>query len=394
MVPDLDSINNEVNRITESIDKHFKAVASSLLEYPIASSIRESIQSSPWIYERTGSTPPPSPPRQALPVGYLKAAQRWVSEHRAVTAAVVAFIGTGVFVIWRQRRADRMKRRAKRAKNGSRTEVVILAGSPHSPLTKSLSLELDRRGFIVYIPVNSLSEEHVVQSEGRPDIRSLHLDVTSEHSTTTAVSKFTSYITTPQHPLPHTPAHSLQLSSLVLLPPLKPSAAPITTLSAAAWSDTLNVNVIAPFALLQAFLPLLVSQKSTLLALTSSIVPSLKAASHAPESVTARADHPDWTAAARAQYLKEHIAKLTQERASGSSPRELHNTVFDAIIRGKGRGGTVFVGRGAWTYDLIGRWVPGGVVGWMMGSKRSSGFGSGDVKPSEGSQEWEKVEHA
>ena len=263
-----------------------------------------------------------------------------------------------------------------------------------------------------------------------------------EHSTATAVSKFTSYITTPQHPLPHTPAHNLQLSALVLLPPLEPSAAPIITLSAASWSDTLNVNVIAPFALLQAFLPLLVSQKSTLLALTSSIVPSLKAASHAPESViaasvdayiatlrkeipskdlnivqlklgsfafgtsvsterqmvatafTARADHPDWTAAARAQHLKEHLTKLTQERASGSSPRELHNTVFDAIVRGKGRGGTVFVGRGAWTYDLIGRWVPGGVVGWMMGSKRSSGFASGDVKPSEGSQEWEKVEHA
>lgn len=180
MIPDLDSITNEVNRITESIDKHFKAVASTLLEYPIASSIRESIQNSPWIYEKAESIPPPpSPPQRALPVGYLKAARFWVSEHRAVTAAVVAFIGTGVFVIWRQRRADRMKRRAKRAKNGSRTEVLILAGSPHSPLTKSLSLELDRRGFIVYIPVNSLSEEHIVQSEGRPDIRSLHLDVTS-----------------------------------------------------------------------------------------------------------------------------------------------------------------------------------------------------------------------
>lgn len=180
MVPDLDSITNEVNRITESIDKHFKAVASTLLEYPVAASIRETIQSSPWIYEQAKpNPPPPSPPQQALPVGYLKVAQGWVSEHRAVTAAVVAFIGTGVFIVWRQRRADRIKRRAKRAKNGSRTEVVVLAGSPHSPLTKSLSLELERRGFIVYIPVNSLSEEHVVQSEGRPDIRSLHLDVTS-----------------------------------------------------------------------------------------------------------------------------------------------------------------------------------------------------------------------
>lgn len=177
MIPDLDSISNEVNRITESIDKHFKAVASTLLEYPVAASIRESVQSSPWLYDK--SKPPPPPPPPTLPVGYVGTAQRWVSEHRAVTAAVVAFSTTLAFVIWRQRRADRMKRRAKRAKNGARIEVVVLAGSPLSPLTKSLSLDLERRGFIVYIPVHSISEEHYVQSEGRSDIRPLHLDVTS-----------------------------------------------------------------------------------------------------------------------------------------------------------------------------------------------------------------------
>lgn len=177
MVPDLDSLSTEVNRVAESIDKHFKAVASTLLEYPVAASIRETIQSSPWLYERPQPSPPP-PPR-VPPVTYLDSAQRWVSEHRAVTAAVVAFIGTGVYVIWRQRRADRMKRRAKRGKNGARTEVIVLASSPLSPLTMSLSLDLERRGFIVYIPVTSLPEEHSVQSEGRSDIRPLHLDVSS-----------------------------------------------------------------------------------------------------------------------------------------------------------------------------------------------------------------------
>lgn len=72
-----------------------------------------------------------------------------------------------------------MKRRAKRGKNGARTEVIVLASSPLSPLTMSLSLDLERRGFIVYIPVTSLPEEHSVQSEGRSDIRPLHLDVSS-----------------------------------------------------------------------------------------------------------------------------------------------------------------------------------------------------------------------
>ena len=181
MIPDLDSISSEVNRITESIDKHFKAVASTLLDYPVAASIRETIQKSPWLYEKPQASPPPPPP--ILPLGYVAIAQRWVSEHRAVTAAAVAFVGTGIFVTWRRRRAERMKRRAKRAKNGSRTEVVILAGSPHSPLTRSLSMDLERRGFIVYIPVNSLIEEQYIHSQGRGDIRPMHLDVTSVRTT-------------------------------------------------------------------------------------------------------------------------------------------------------------------------------------------------------------------
>ena len=204
------------------------------------------------------------------------------------------------------------------------------------------------------------------------------------------------------------------------------------------WFDTLNVNIVAPFAIIQAFLPLLVSQKASLMALTPSIVPSLKAASHAPQSVItasldahiatlrqeishkdlnvvqlklgsfdfgtststerqmvatanlARVEHPGWDAAARAKYLKEQFNKLRSDRVKGSSLRELHNTVFDCIARGKGKAGTVFVGRGAWTYDVVGRWVPGGVVGWMMGLKHIQ---RGDLRQTEGSQEWEKVDH-
>lgn len=51
----------------------------------------------------------------------------------------------------------------------------------------------------------------------------------------------------------------------------------------------------------------------------------------------------------------------------GSSLRELHNCVFDVVVGREGGGGTVFVGRGAWTYAFVGKWVPGGLVGWMVG---------------------------
>lgn len=126
--------------------------------------------------------PPPSPRFPTVissPKGYLTLCRHWVFEHRAISAAALAFVGTGGFIVWRRRRVYRAKRRARRAKNGAKTEVVILAGSPHAPLTKSISLDLERRGFIVYIPVSSLAEEQAIQGTSRADIRALNMDITS-----------------------------------------------------------------------------------------------------------------------------------------------------------------------------------------------------------------------
>ena len=76
------------------------------------------------------------------------------------------------------------------------------------------------------------------------------------------------------------------------------------------------------------------------------------------------------------------------EPRTGSSLRELHNCVFDIIARGKGRNGTVFVGQGSWIYDVVGKWVPSGVVGWMMGLREvrergtiGPGWGGGTPRP-------------
>jgi len=55
---------------------------------------------------------------------YLQHCQSWISRHRALTAALVAFVGTGVVVIFIQSNTRTKKRRAKRARNGSRKEIV------------------------------------------------------------------------------------------------------------------------------------------------------------------------------------------------------------------------------------------------------------------------------
>ena len=173
LTTEMSIILDSFNSFTEAIDHHFEIVGRS---------VRDAFRDTPWLPNSIKPKPPPVPQRVpvvAIPLSHFEAARVWVSAHRAWTAAVVAFVGTGAFIVWRRRRNDRVKRRAARAKNGSRTEVVVLAGSPHSPLTRSLSLDLERRGFIVYIPVSTLSEEQLVQSESRADIRPLNMDITS-----------------------------------------------------------------------------------------------------------------------------------------------------------------------------------------------------------------------
>jgi hypothetical protein len=61
-------------------------------------------------------------------------------------------------------------------------DVVVIAGSPALPLTRSLSLDLERKGFIVFVVSNSHEDEIMVQNLARPDIRPLSIDITDVRS--------------------------------------------------------------------------------------------------------------------------------------------------------------------------------------------------------------------
>lgn len=166
------TMNEEFNKICDSIEAHFVSVGTS---------INEALRATTWLPNSIKPPPRSLPQRHApTPLSYLQTCQKLIVEHRAVSAAIVAFVGTSVFIFWRRRRRSQgNKRRARRGKNGSKTEVVILAGSPYSPLTRSLALNLEQRGFIVYVLVSDQSEENHVRAESRADIRPLHLDITS-----------------------------------------------------------------------------------------------------------------------------------------------------------------------------------------------------------------------
>jgi len=104
----------------------------------------------------------------------------------------------------------------------------------------------------------------------------------------------------------------------------------------------------------------------------------------------------------------------------GSSAREFHNAVFDALAppqtfkafgkyewQGRRQSSVVFVGSGARLYDVVGKFMPASLVSWMMGYHQKPAMvglgrrsGSGPSTPSKAwgarsvsseSGIWEKV---
>ncbi|KAI8939953.1 hypothetical protein NX059_003679 [Plenodomus lindquistii] len=416
--------------VFDATDAHFASVAGY---------VRKHLPEN-WL-PQSSRPPPPPPPSHALTNAYTQRLQDWVSQNRALTAAVVAFVSTGGFLLWREKKKYNRKRRARRASNGARKEVVVVAGSPSSPVVRSLSLDLERRGFIVYIVCSNMDEEQQVLSESRADVRPLHLDIADTMGTQEAVDRFSNMLTRPHVAFPGASPHTLNLSGVILLPDLIYPTGPIETISPEFWSDALNAKVLNTIAVTQALLSTICLFKSRLMLLTPSIIASLRPPFHGVETTvvsalegflaslraelgtlgidvvqfhlgtfdlsnvgpkhhlqTRASGSPHaWPATTRAMYGNNFVnqAKVAQSRGllnnSGSHLRELHNAVFDALTQTRPR--KVWrVGRGSVTYDLVGNWVPSGLVGWMMGLKRVSLDMTSEPKLEDSVQSWERIE--
>ena len=123
-------------------------------------------------------SPPPRAPVVVVATSRLEQFQDWVARHKILTGVIVLACGTVIYKGYQRSRSLRKTRRAKKARNGGRTEVVVIAGSASLPLTKSLALDMERRGFIVHIVCNAAEDESTVSSLSRPDIRPLTIDTT------------------------------------------------------------------------------------------------------------------------------------------------------------------------------------------------------------------------
>jgi hypothetical protein len=438
------------NRIADYIEQHSNH---------IASEIRDVLESATWLPE--SMRPPRSQPSHFFsrapppPQSFYDKTLAWVSRNRTAIAIVVAFAGTTAVLIHRRRRAHARKRRAKKFANGAKKEIVVLACSTfHDPLTRSLALDLERRGYIVYITVSSTEEDSLVQSETKPDIRPLWMDLTSTvpnpavdiHPNLEPIRELLNRSSRSTSPASakssqSTTSQNLSLAGLVVLPGSSGyPVGPFLTVPPSELVDTVNTRLISSLLTVQQFLPLLMNDNddgksgSSIIIAYPSIplsllppyqVPSLLTTSslstfakslrrevnmqslniHITElklgnfdlgSTYARATNTSanasdleslvqgqssalthWHSSQRAALQRSSLGQTSLVR--GSALREFHNAVFDSLappqrfmafgVFGWGtthRPSLVYVGSGARLYDVFGKIVPQGLVGWMM----------------------------
>jgi hypothetical protein len=211
----------------------------------------------------------------------------------------VAFAGTVVVLVHRRRKAHLKKRRARRFANGAKKEIVVLACPTfHDPLTRSLALDLERRGFIVYVTVSTTEEDSLVHSEAKPEIRPLWTDLTSTvpnptvdiHPNLEPIKELLNRSSRSSSPgttrSGQASSQGLSLAGLIVLPGATGyPIGPFLQLPPSGVIDTLNMRLISSILTVQQFLPLLSSSlpSSIVLAYPSiplSLLPPLSLPSH------------------------------------------------------------------------------------------------------------------
>ena len=396
-----DYARKQFDSIADDVERHFEQVAGQLRE---------------WMPADSPFARPPPAPRRLPPPTTLQVAQRWVARNRALTAAAVAFLVTGSVgaLVYVKGQEGKRKRRAKRSVSGARTDVVVIAGAVANPLTSALYLDLERRGFVVYVVANTREEEQYIRSQSRIDLLPLQMDLTDPFAAQEQMARFKNLLEREHVAFDGAEPHKLNFAGLVLVPDTSAPASAIEDVSSEEWSDALNAKVLNTIATTQLFLPAITEHKARVLLLTPSVMPALKLPGHAMESTVYGAlegftsslsaelnqqglsvshfklgniDIPSVTARQRREGVPKPLLRATPLR-------RLHDDVFDALVA-KRPSRTWYVGRGSLAYDIVGRWVPAGIVGWMMGAKQKPRVVqevTEDLQGSQGSLTWEKVE--
>lgn len=283
--------------MADFVERQIDGAAGQLRDAQIVEQLRDILASQEWIPDGMRPQRPSRPTALAVSTSLYERLEAWISRHKILTGFVVLTAGVVVYRGYKRSLYIRKTRRARRARNGARLEVVVVAGSPNLPLTRSLSLDLERRGFIVYIACNTLDDEAVVQNLSRPDIRPLGIDITDPPKAGAAIEGFAHFLQASHSAVPGAKPHHLILKSVILIPSMSYQTSPIATIPPSSFADLFDTHLLHPILTIQAFLPLLTarltsaSEKSPpkVMVLTPSIINSINPPFHAPEATVCSA---------------------------------------------------------------------------------------------------------
>ncbi|RKF64741.1 putative duf1776-domain-containing protein [Erysiphe neolycopersici] len=422
----LSSIHHDFGRFSSDVAD----VVDSYLD-KVSDALRQKLSASPWFPDNIRPKTFPISRKLAaksVPLSFYRRALVWVINHKILTGAIIVTIGGITYHVFKKNMV-RKKRKAIRAKDGLRLEVIVIAGQPGEPYTRSISLDLERRGFIVYIVCSTNEEERIVQNEARPDIKPLALDIRNPLNAKASIERFTAYLQSPHAAFPGAKFHCYTMRSLIVIPTTQFPTMPIAKLDLSTLSDLLNTRLLQPIIMIQNFLPLFQNlpfnhahinadsssdAKPSILILTPSIISSINPAFHLPEaSITSalssftsvleqevaplsisvthlqlgnfdlsgfsphnrkltiqsqRAETLRWDEKTRENYGRNYTVSTTSSWGNQSNLRVLNKAVLDAMYNRKS--GVIRVGSGSVIYGFIGKWVPRSLISWMMGLRK------------------------
>ena len=166
--------------VLNSVPRQLKHFSDDIADYVeahvdrVASTLRETLSHADWIPESAR----PRAPQKSQPIPFTVSVaptalytrvNKWVMKNKLLTGTFVVGFGAGLYMVQRNKALYHKKRRARRAGNGARLEAVVIAGSINEPIVRSIALDLERRGFVVFIVCESSYDEKLVLKEGSED---------------------------------------------------------------------------------------------------------------------------------------------------------------------------------------------------------------------------------
>lgn len=331
---------------------------------------------------------------------------------RKYEVLLVAATAIAIAAVYRGQNAQPFvtRRRAPKLPNGARREMILVVGSPTEPLTRLLALDLEKRGFIVYLTLLDEKDRRYVAVNGASDDVN-YLDLSGDYSV--ALGKLRDLLNADIVPLAGAKPHKLHLAGILCAPTLYFPVGPAEHMPPATWERVTDRLQVYTNLVSLGLCNLAREQNTRVVCVIPSIVGAMNLTYHAPEAVLQSAVRSLF--ATIAKELRPHNVQVTQVllgnlnihgRASGHAARVvdaevrswpsemqllygasflkaqtrlkaigspfasqtlkgLHYLLFD-LITGKSNPLVVYYGAGARTYDRISAFLPASVLDMIL----------------------------